>query len=93
MYHIFFIHSSIDRFLVCFKFLTIMNKAAMSKCLFSRLAKAIFNNKITAQSITLPGIKLCCRGTILKQVWHKNRPFNQWSEIQDPDKIYTPTYI
>ena len=30
MYHIFFVHSSFDRYLSCFQFLTIMNKAAMN---------------------------------------------------------------
>jgi hypothetical protein len=31
MYHIFFIHSSVERYLGCFQFLPIMNKAGMNR--------------------------------------------------------------
>ena len=50
-----------------------------------RIDKTILYIKGTSRDITIPDIKLCYKGTVMKTAWywHKRRQVGKWNGIKD----------
>jgi hypothetical protein len=71
-------------------FITVIEKSTLqfiSKHKRLQIAKAIFNKKSNAGSITIPGCKLYYKAIAIKTAWywHKNRHENHCNWKEDPD--------